>query len=147
MAHTMAPEYAICVSTRVRKLTVRVESVMRVELIFNGEARHAVVCVAGEVDIATVAELEDGFRQAIAVAPRVVICDLRQVTFFAVAGLHCLERAMDDLTRIDTPLHLVVSAHVERSPVLRLTMPIWHGPVHHSLDEAMSGALSQLGEV
>jgi anti-anti-sigma factor len=116
---------------------------IRVEV--NVDARHAVVCVAGDVDIATVATLRHGFRRAIAASPRTVICDLRQVTFFAVAGLHCLEEAMDDLKNIGTPLHLVISTDVTRTPVLRLIMPIWHGPVHHSLDEATQ-SVSQLGE-
>lgn len=120
---------------------------IRVEHTFDVEARYAVVSVAGEVDIATVDALEDGFRRAIATAPRAVICDLQQVTFFAVAGLHCLERAMDDLKSVDVPLHLVISVDATRSPVLRLTLPLCRWPVHRSLDEAVSGALSHLDQV
>jgi len=116
--------------------------VIRVEHTFNLPGRCVVVCVAGEVDIATVAAVEDGLRRAVAAAPCAVVCDLRRVTFFAVAGFHCLERAMDDLERLGTPLHLVIAEDALRSPVLRLALPTVPWPVHHSIDEAVSSALS-----
>jgi anti-anti-sigma factor len=115
--------------------------VIRVEHTFNLPGRYAVVCVAGEVDIATVAAVEDGLRRAAAATPCAVVCDLRRVTFFAVAGLHCLEKAMDELERLGTPLHLVIGVNGMRSPVLRLALSTFPWPVHRSIDEAVSSAL------
>ena len=56
------------------------------------EPGHVLVTVAGEIDIATVAQLEKQLS-ALAVAGDTVLADLTQVSFIDAAGLRALGRA------------------------------------------------------
>lgn len=109
---------------------------MRAELQDGRTGDVGVVRVRGEVDLETAPELDAALRRAVATFPRAVICDLTEVTFFAVAGVHSLERASTDLMLIGAPLHLVVDGSAAaRLLALLPGVPDW--TAHATMDVAL----------
>jgi anti-sigma B factor antagonist len=76
---------------------------------------YAVVIAAGEVDIATAAQLEERLSAALASGHRLV-ADLGQVSFIDAAGMRVLDRAAGLAEAQGTSLHLVC----DRPQILRL---------------------------
>jgi anti-anti-sigma factor len=54
------------------------------------------VMVRGEVDISTVAELQDGLAKAVAADPRCLVVDLRATGFIDCAGMRALAQLRRD---------------------------------------------------
>lgn len=71
-----------------------------------------VVTVSGEIDLASVAELDEALRYAVEVADEVLV-DLSGVTFFAVAGVNSLLDAQA-LRRARLSVHLGGSGPARR---------------------------------
>jgi anti-sigma B factor antagonist len=88
-----------------RPLTIRVQR----------EAGHALVTVAGEIDIATVAQLEEQLS-ALADSGRPLVADLGQVSFIDAAGLRALGRAAKQAAAHSVRMHVVCG----RPQILRL---------------------------
>jgi anti-sigma B factor antagonist len=88
-----------------RPLTIRVQR----------EAGHALVTVAGEIDIATVAQLEEQLS-ALAGSGRPLVADLGQVSFIDAAGLRALGRAAKQAAAHSGKMHVVCG----RPQILRL---------------------------
>jgi anti-sigma B factor antagonist len=88
-----------------RPLTIRVQR----------EAGHALVTVAGEIDIATVAQLEEQLS-ALAGSGRPLVADLGQVSFIDAAGLRALGRAAKQAAAHSGRMHVVCG----RPQILRL---------------------------
>ena len=88
-----------------RPLTIRVQR----------EPGHALVTVAGEIDIATVAQLEEQLS-ALAGSGRPLVADLGQVSFIDAAGLRALGRAAKQAAAHSTRMHVVCG----RPQILRL---------------------------
>jgi len=88
-----------------RPLTIRVQR----------EAGHALVTVAGEIDIATVAQLEEQLS-ALADSGRPLVADLGQVSFIDAAGLRALGRAAKQAAAHSARMHVVCG----RPQILRL---------------------------
>jgi anti-sigma B factor antagonist len=79
------------------------------------EPGHVLVTVAGEIDIATVAQLEKQLS-ALAVAGEVVLADLTQVSFIDAAGLRALGQAAGQAAEHGGRLHVICG----RDHILRL---------------------------
>jgi anti-sigma B factor antagonist len=88
-----------------RPLTIRVQR----------EAGHALVTVAGEIDIATVGQLEEQLS-ALADGERPLVADLGQVSFIDAAGLRALGRAAKQAAAHSGKMHVVCG----RPQILRL---------------------------
>jgi anti-sigma B factor antagonist len=88
-----------------RPLTIRVQR----------EPGHALVTVAGEIDIATVAQLEEQLS-ALADSGRPLVADLGQVSFIDAAGLRVLGRAAKQAAAHSVRMHVVC----RRPQILRL---------------------------
>jgi anti-anti-sigma factor len=69
--------------------------------------RYVAVRVAGDVDTGTRTALADALERALAVGSQSVVVDLTGVRFFAVAGVHCVERAVDALVARGGAAHVV----------------------------------------
>ena len=111
---------------------------MRAEIVGSRAADAVVVLrVTGEVDLATVAGLDAAFRRAAARLPRSVVCDLTGATFFAVAGVRCLERVSATLMRSGTLLHVVVGGS-EAARVLAMVAEPTGWSVHPTMDAALA---------
>jgi anti-anti-sigma factor len=110
---------------------------MEVEVVHEIAGNVVVVEVRGEVDLATVDELGERLDEAVASAPRAVICDLRQVTFLAAVGLHCLQRAAEAARFRDVALITVISSSTAELPIFRVMRPLWSWPVHRSVEDAV----------
>ena len=88
-----------------RPLTIRVQR----------EPGHALVTVAGEIDIATVAQLEEQLF-ALATSGNVLVADLTQVSFIDAAGLRALGRAAAEAAAHRVTVYVVCG----RDHILRL---------------------------
>ncbi|MCE7002536.1 STAS domain-containing protein [Kibdelosporangium philippinense] len=75
----------------------------------------AVVHVAGEVDMSSVAPFADAVRDALAERPTGLVIDLLEVTFCGSPGLHVLVEARDGATTSDIEMCVVAV----KAPVLR----------------------------
>ena len=103
------------------------------------EARHErgypIVTVAGEIDITTVARLQERLFE-LAASGRPLVADLDQVTFIDSAGLSALIGAANRADAHGGSLH-VVCARPQIRQLFRLTGLDRHVPVAHTLDEAV----------
>lgn len=115
------------------------------EVVHDRDHRCVVVQVAGEVDIATVPELAGALRdaqdRAVAESSPAVVCDLRRVTFFAAAGVHCLQRASAELRAAGVAPQLVLDGVATTTPVLGLMVPVCGWPVHDDIETALRTVL------
>jgi anti-sigma B factor antagonist len=85
-------------------------------------AQSAVVSVAGEVDMDTVAQLEQGVREALARAPGAsLVLDFSDVRFFGSAGLTVLLAIDAELKRRGSRFRLVVGTRRTIIRVLEAT--------------------------
>ena len=84
-----------------------------------GGARSASVQVAGEVDLATAPKLRQSLEQA-QLAARLVMLDLRDLTFMDSAGVHAILEAASRARRTGGRL-VVVRGSVQVSRLLTLT--------------------------
>jgi anti-sigma B factor antagonist len=99
------------------------------------EPGYVVVTVAGEVDIATVAELRE--RLAATAASGVpVVADLDQVSFIDATGLGALAGAAREATEHGTSLY-VVCAQPQTRRLFRVTGLDCQIPVAHELAEVL----------
>lgn len=114
----------------------------RTELLCEWDSAWVVVRVEGEVDLSTAAELDAALARARTIAARAVICDLSGVTFFALAGFHCLQRIEDELRTADVGFHLVVGAAAATMPVLARLLPSYRWNVHDDV-AAATGTVRQ----
>lgn len=69
--------------------------------------RYVAVRVAGDVDTGTRTALADALERALALNSPSVVVDLSAVQFFAAAGVHCVERAVDAIEARGGAAHLV----------------------------------------
>jgi len=99
------------------------------------EPGHVLVTVAGEIDIATVAQLEEQLS-ALAVAGDTVLADLTQVSFIDAAGLRALGRAAGQAAAHGGSLHAICGRdHILR--LFHLTGLDRRIPVARTLTEAL----------
>jgi anti-anti-sigma factor len=77
------------------------------------QGRHVLITVAGEIDIATVAQLRDRLAPA-AASGRPVIADLTGVTFLDAAGLGVLAGAAAKAAAGGGSLHVAAARHQVR---------------------------------
>jgi anti-sigma B factor antagonist len=96
---------------------------------------YVVVTVAGEVDIATVAELRERLA-ALAVSGVPVVADLDQVSFIDATGLGALAGAARAATEHGTSLH-VVCAQPQTRRLFRVTGLDRQIPLAHDLAEVL----------
>jgi anti-sigma B factor antagonist len=88
---------------------------LRVSVYETGSA--AVVTVAGEVDLATAAQLESAASRGLAQAgERLCVVDLTSVSFLGSPGLSALVRAAKQAEKRPAPLRIVVDSN---RPVIR----------------------------
>ena len=99
----------------------------------RSEPGCVVVTVAGEVDIATVAELRERLAAA-AVSGVPLVADLDQVSFIDAAGLGALAGAARDAAGRGTTLH-VVCAQPQTRRLFRVTGLDRQLPLAHDLAE------------
>lgn len=84
-----------------------------------GEAGSVTVLLAGELDIASVAGLEEVLEQAVAAGRGPVRMDLRELSFCGAAGITALAQAHRTLAAAGRTLHLEhVPADIEQSLLL-----------------------------
>ena len=98
---------------------------------------HALVTVAGEIDITTVAQLR-GRLAPLAAAGRPVIVDLTEVTFIDVAGLRVLAGAARQAAATGGSLH-VVSGRYQVRRMFALTGLDRQIPLTRTLAGALAG--------
>lgn len=79
-----------------------------------------VVALAGELDVASVPDLEDRLDEVVLERPRVVVVDMAEVTFIDSTGLGGLVRSARRVERVGAPLVLRAPGPTVRR-VLRLT--------------------------
>jgi anti-sigma B factor antagonist len=79
----------------------------------SNEPGHVLVTVAGEVDIATVAQLQERLA-ALAASEQPLIVDLDRVTFIDAAGLGVLASAASRAAQRGTSLQVVCARHQVR---------------------------------
>ena len=96
---------------------------------------YVVVTVAGEVDIATVAELRERLA-ALAVSGVPLVADLDQVSFIDATGLGALAGAAREATKHGTSLH-VVCAQPQTRRLFRVTGLDRQIPLAHDLAEVL----------
>jgi anti-sigma B factor antagonist len=96
---------------------------------------YVVVTVAGEVDIATVAELRERLA-ALAVSGVPLVADLDQVSFIDATGLGALAGAAREATEHGTSLHLVC-AQPQTRRLFRVTGLDRQIPLAHDLAEVL----------
>jgi anti-sigma B factor antagonist len=96
---------------------------------------YVVVTVAGEVDIATVAELRERLA-ALAVSGVPLVADLDQVSFIDATGLGALAGAAREATEHGTSLH-VVCARPQTRRLFRVTGLDRQIPLAHDLAEVL----------
>jgi anti-sigma B factor antagonist len=96
---------------------------------------YVVVTVAGEVDIATVAELRERLA-ALAVSGVPLVADLDQVSFIDATGLGALAGAAREATEHGTSLH-VVCAQPQTRRLFRVTGLDRQIPLAHDLAEVL----------
>ena len=99
------------------------------------EPGYVVVTVAGEVDIATVAELRERLA-ALAVSGVPLVADLDQVSFIDATGLGALAGAAREATEHGTSLH-VVCARPQTRRLFRVTGLDRQIPLAHDLAEVL----------
>ncbi len=104
------------------------------------EAGHALVTVAGEIDIATVNQLEEKLS-ALAVSERPLVADLGQVSFIDAAGLRALGRAAKLAAAHSGKMHVVCG----RPQILRL-FELTGLDDRISVTDTLAGALESLHE-
>ena len=96
---------------------------------------YVVVTVAGEVDIATVAQLRERLA-ALAVSGVPLVADLDQVSFIDATGLGALAGAAREATEHGTSLH-VVCARPQTRRLFRVTGLDRQIPLAHDLAEVL----------
>jgi anti-sigma B factor antagonist len=96
---------------------------------------YVVVTVAGEVDIATVAELRERLA-ALAVSGVPLVADLDQVSFIDATGLGALVGAAREAAEHGTSLHLVC-AQPQTRRLFRVTGLDRQIPLAHDLAEVL----------
>lgn len=74
----------------------------------------ATVTVSGELDMATVPQLEDALSDAESVAERVVVIDLRGLDFIDLSGVRSIVSADRRVRRTDRELHVIAGPRAER---------------------------------
>ena len=99
------------------------------------EPGYVVVTVAGEVDIATVAQLRERLA-ALAVSGVPLVADLDQVSFIDATGLGALAGAAREATEHGTSLH-VVCARPQTRRLFRVTGLDRQIPLAHDLAEVL----------
>jgi anti-sigma B factor antagonist len=99
------------------------------------EPGYAVVTVAGEVDIATVAQLRERLA-ALAVSGVPLVVDLDQVSFIDATGLGALAGAAREAAEHGTSLHLVC-AQPQTRRLFRITGLDRQIPLAHDLAEVL----------
>jgi anti-sigma B factor antagonist len=99
------------------------------------EPGYVVVTVAGEVDIATVAELRERLA-ALAASGVPLVADLDQVSFIDATGLGALAGAAREATEHGTSLY-VVCARPQTRRLFRVTGLDRQIPVAHDLAEVL----------
>ena len=99
------------------------------------EPGYVVVAVAGEVDIATVAQLRERLA-ALAVSGVPLVADLDQVSFMDATGLGALAGAAREATEHGTSLH-VVCARPQTRRLFRVTGLDRQIPLAHDLAEVL----------
>jgi anti-sigma B factor antagonist len=99
------------------------------------EPGYVVVTVAGEVDIATVAQLRERLA-ALAVGGVPLVADLDQVSFIDATGLGALAGAAREATEHGTSLH-VVCARPQTRRLFRVTGLDRQIPLAHDLAEVL----------
>lgn len=99
------------------------------------EPGYVVVTVAGEVDIATVAQLRERLA-ALAVSGVPLVADLDQVSFIDATGLGALAGAAREATEHGTSLHLVC-AQPQTRRLFRVTGLDRQIPLAHDLAEVL----------
>jgi anti-sigma B factor antagonist len=99
------------------------------------EPGYVVVTVAGEVDIATVAELRERLI-ALAVSGVPLVADLDQVSFIDATGLGALAGAAREAAEHGTRLHLVC-AQPQTRRLFRVTGLDRQIPLAHDLAEVL----------
>lgn len=73
-----------------------------------------VLALRGELDLATVPDLELAFMEVEARGERVVVVDLRPLDFLDLAGARCLVAADARARRTGSTLHLLAGPRAER---------------------------------
>jgi anti-sigma B factor antagonist len=99
------------------------------------EPGYVVVTVAGEVDIATVAQLRERLA-ALAVSGVPLVADLDQVSFIDATGLGALVGAAREAAEHGTSLHLVC-AQPQTRRLFRVTGLDRQIPLAHDLAEVL----------
>ena len=99
------------------------------------EPGYVVVTVAGEVDIATVAQLRERLA-ALAVSGVPLVADLDQVGFIDATGLGALAGAAREAAEHGTSLHLVC-AQPQTRRLFRITRLDRQIPLAHDLAEVL----------
>jgi anti-sigma B factor antagonist len=99
------------------------------------EPGYVVVTVAGEVDIATVAQLRERLA-ALAVSGVPLVADLDQVSFIDATGLGALAGAAREAAEHGTSLHLVCAQRQTRR-LFRVTGLDRQIPLAHDLAEVL----------
>ena len=99
------------------------------------EPGYVVVTVAGEVDIATVAQLRERLA-ALAVSGVPLVTDLDQVSFIDATGLGALAGAAREAAEHGTSLHLVC-AQPQTRRLFRVTGLDRQIPLAHDLAEVL----------
>ncbi|KKW62033.1 STAS domain-containing protein [Mycolicibacterium elephantis] len=77
----------------------------------------AVVAVSGDVDVATVATLEESITEALATKPTALIIDLSDVDFLASAGLQTLVATNEAVTKTTTGFAVVAHGPATSRPI------------------------------
>ena len=113
-----------------RPLTIRVQRA----------AGHALVTVAGEIDIATVVQFEEELS-ALAAGGRRLVADLGQVSFIDAAGLRALGRAAKQAAAHSGKMHVICG----RPQILRL-FQLTGLDERIALDRTLADALQSLAE-
>ena len=96
-----------------------------------------VVEVAGEVDLASAADVADVVRAAFESRPGRVVIDLTEVRFLASAGLSVLVHAERTARESNQLLHVVVGEHVSVARSLTTSGLADHFTSFHRLDDAL----------
>jgi anti-sigma B factor antagonist len=99
------------------------------------EPGYVVVTVAGEIDIATVAQLRERLA-ALAVSGVPLVADLDQVSFIDATGLGALVGAAREAAEHGTSLHLVC-AQPQTRRLFRITGLDRQIPLAHDLAEVL----------
>ncbi|TWF74175.1 anti-anti-sigma factor [Pseudonocardia hierapolitana] len=100
---------------------------------------YVAVRVTGDVDTGTRAALTDALERALAVGSPSILVDLTGVRFFAVAGVHCVERAVGALEARGGSAHVVCPQPGAAWRVVSLLGLQQQWLVHHDVDAAVAG--------